>query len=250
MSNILLLSSEFPPGPGGIGNHAYCLALNLQANRKYSVKVITPVRTSVDHVFDNKLSFEINRVNISYKIYGLFIGLLKIFLALIDKKHSLIICSGSWALILIGLIKPIFPSSKLINMAHGYDINPINNYKRYFVNIAMNYCDHIIAVSNFTAAHIEKNVWNFQLMGEKGGANWDPAQLYTDDNGYMINSEPGWLPRNQDFGSIFGLKMRNFVDHTLYDKPTMAPAEHGLMVQKMLNGIYESAERGKEVLIK
>jgi len=107
-----------------------------------------------------------------------------------------------------------------------------------------------IHIESSFAAHIEKNVWNFQLMGEKGGANWDPPQLFSDDNGYMINSEPGWLPRNQDFGSIFGLKMRNFVDHVHYDKPTMAPAEHGLMVQKMIDGIYASAEKGKEVAIK
>ena len=84
-------------------------------------------------------------------------------------------------------------------------------------------------------------------MGEKGGANWDPVQLYSDDNGYMMNSEPGWLPRNQD---IFNLKMRNFVEHVHYNKPTMAPAEHGLMVQKMLDGIYESAAKGKEVTVK
>ena len=66
----------------------------------------------------------------------------------------------------------------------------------------------------------------------------------------MINSEPGWLPRAHDFSSIFGLKMRNFVEHVHYDKPTMAPGEHGLMVQKMLDGIYESAEKGREVAIK
>jgi predicted dehydrogenase len=107
-----------------------------------------------------------------------------------------------------------------------------------------------IHIESSFAAHIEKNVWNFQLMGEKGGANWDPAQLYTDDNGYMMNSEPGWLPRNQDFGSIFGIKMRNFVEHVHYNEPTMAPAEHGLMVQKMLDGIYESAAKGKEVAIR
>ena len=107
-----------------------------------------------------------------------------------------------------------------------------------------------IHIESSFAAHIERNVWNFQLMGEKGGANWDPAQLYTDDNGYMMNSEPGWLPRNQDFGSIFGIKMRNFVEHVHYNEPTMAPAKHGLMLQKMLDGIYESAAKGKEVAIR
>ena len=107
-----------------------------------------------------------------------------------------------------------------------------------------------IHIESSFAAHIEKNVMNFTLMGEKGGANWDPPQLFSDDNGYMMNSEPGWLPRSQDFGSIFALKMRNFVDHVHYNKPTMAPAKHGLMVQKMLDGIYESAERWKEVPIR
>jgi len=35
-----------------------------------------------------------------------------------------------------------------------------------------------------------------------------------------------------------------------HDKETMAPGEHGLMVQKMLDGIYESAAKGREVRIK
>jgi hypothetical protein len=34
------------------------------------------------------------------------------------------------------------------------------------------------------------------------------------------------------------------VDHCIKDTPSMAPAEHGLMVQKMLDGIYQSAAKG------
>jgi predicted dehydrogenase len=98
------------------------------------------------------------------------------------------------------------------------------------------------------AAHIPENVWNFQLMGEKGGASLDPVGVYRDDNGYMVNTEPNFLPK-ADFGSGFGAKMRNFVEHVLYNKPSMAPPEHGLMVQKMLDGIYASAEKGREVKI-
>ena len=45
------------------------------------------------------------------------------------------------------------------------------------------------------------------------------------------------------------MKLRNFVDHVLYNQPTLAPAEHGLMVQKMLDGLYASAEKGREVKI-
>ena len=45
------------------------------------------------------------------------------------------------------------------------------------------------------AAHIERNLWNVTIMGEKGGASWDPPGLFSDDSGYMTNSSPNWLPR-------------------------------------------------------
>lgn len=107
----------------------------------------------------------------------------------------------------------------------------------------------VIHIESSFAAHIQENVWNFQLMGEKGGATWDPPVLARDQSGYMVNTSPGWLPK-ADFGGIFGAKMRNFVEHVLYDAPTLAPAEHGLMVQKMLDALYASAEQGREVKIR
>ena len=96
------------------------------------------------------------------------------------------------------------------------------------------------------AAHIEKDEeCYFTVMGEKGGASLDPLRLYTDVNDHMVSIQPDWLPK----GNTFALKLRNFVDHVLHGEPTMAPGEHGLMVQKMLDGIYASAEKGREVKI-
>ena len=86
-------------------------------------------------------------------------------------------------------------------------------------------------------------------MGEKGGASWDPPGIFHDVNDHMASTRPDWLPSG-NFGDAFSAKMRNFVDHVLYGKETMAPAEHGLMVQKMLDGIYTSAAKGREVPIK
>lgn len=57
------------------------------------------------------------------------------------------------------------------------------------------------------AAHIEKDVWNFTMMGEKGGANWDPVQIFRDQNGYMFNLTPSYVPG----GDVFEKKMRHFV---------------------------------------
>lgn len=107
----------------------------------------------------------------------------------------------------------------------------------------------IMSIESSFAAHIKEGINNFTIMGEKGGGSWTPPGIFRDDAGHMINSEPSWIPP-QGFGDQFEDKMRNFVDHCLHNKPTLAPAEHGLMVQKILDGIYESAEKGREVKIK
>ena len=106
-----------------------------------------------------------------------------------------------------------------------------------------------IRFANGAVAHIEaafaihgKSEWNFELMGDAGGASWDPPQIYRDEHGHMVNKEPGWLS-NED---MFKRKMNNFVEHCLYDKPTLAPGEDGLAVQRMLDALYQSAAGGGE----
>ena len=91
-----------------------------------------------------------------------------------------------------------------------------------------------------------KDSWNFSFMGEKGGGELDPLVVRTDRNGYMVDMTPAFVP-NDD---CFERKMRYFVDTALYNKPHEATAEAGLMVQKMIDGIYLAAEKGKEVTIK
>jgi predicted dehydrogenase len=107
----------------------------------------------------------------------------------------------------------------------------------------------ILQIEASFAAHVEKDVWNFSFMGERGGGNWDPPQVYTDRAGHMVNESPGWLSPRNDFLSLFNFKLRNFVDHCLKGTPTEAPGEAGLAVQKILDGVYRAAEAGKEVAI-
>lgn len=103
----------------------------------------------------------------------------------------------------------------------------------------------VIHIESAFATHIEKDLWTFQIFGEKGGATFEPFALFHDQAGMMMNSTPAFVPKVE----IFPYKMRHFVDVCLNDRKCEAPAEHGLMVQKMLDGIYASAEAGKEVKI-
>ncbi|QQE10925.1 Gfo/Idh/MocA family oxidoreductase [Planctomycetota bacterium] len=108
----------------------------------------------------------------------------------------------------------------------------------------------VIQIESSFAAHIPENRIDFQLMGTKGGCTWNDSKIFKDENGYMVNSEPGYLPAS-DFVENFYLKIRNFVDHINYGIKPVAPIEDGLMVQQMLDAIYKSAEQGgKEIKIK
>ena len=61
MNRILLISSEFPPGPGGIGTHAYQLAKALTQHH-YEVHVLSPqdyADESEIQAFNAQLNFHI-----------------------------------------------------------------------------------------------------------------------------------------------------------------------------------------------
>ncbi len=107
----------------------------------------------------------------------------------------------------------------------------------------------VMTVESSFAGHL-KDAWNFVIMGEKGGADWEKTEIYRDCAGHMTDMKPAYLPAGQ-FADVFDMKIRDFVDHVQLGKPSTAPGEHGLMVQKMLDGIYDSAAKGgREVVIK
>lgn len=60
---LLMISSEFPPGPGGIGTHAYYLARHL-AQRAWDVAVLTPQHYVIDgdvEAFNRSQAFPVVR---------------------------------------------------------------------------------------------------------------------------------------------------------------------------------------------
>lgn len=92
-------------------------------------------------------------------------------------------------------------------------------------------------------AHIPDDVFNIQIMGTKAGADWEKGQVFTDHGGYMMNISPAWVPK----WDHFEYKMKHFVEVCQGKRENESPGEHGLLVQKMLDGVYASAEKGNEV---
>ncbi len=108
----------------------------------------------------------------------------------------------------------------------------------------------ILQVEASFVAHIEKDVWNFSIMGSKGGAQWDPPMLFADKNDTMVNCAPNFLGSDMSFDALFYAKLRNWIDAATKNVPLDAPGEAGLAIQKMIDGVYRSAAAGKEVIIK
>lgn len=103
-----------------------------------------------------------------------------------------------------------------------------------------------LQIESSFAAHIEKDVHSIQIMGTEGGATYDPLKIFCDDGGYMVNLEPAFIANRDGFD----YKMRHFVDCVRGDKTCEAPGEDGLLIQKIIDAVYKSAELQKEVAIK
>jgi len=82
-------------------------------------------------------------------------------------------------------------------------------------------------------------------MGTAGGASTDPLRFFSDSNGYMMDSVPAHLHET----SGFDYKLSHFIDCIRTGRPCDASAGDGVIVQKMIEGIYRSADAGREVSI-
>lgn len=89
-----------------------------------------------------------------------------------------------------------------------------------------------------------------QLFGEKGGAEIEPElAIVTEKHNTILNVTPQIDHLGFDFAKAFANEVNHFVDCVKTGKESIAPVADGLQVMRMLNAIYESAEKGKEIYL-
>lgn len=155
---ILIIASEFPPGPGGIGNHAFNLAKYLNLN-SIDVKVLTisDFADSKDEKnFDSKQNFEIFRFERYKSRAKTYLKRVKVISDnLKSKDFTHIIFSGRIFLMTSLLLKRYHKKTKFIAIAHGGDVNAENKSERILVNKALADMDLIIPVSEYSKSKIK-----------------------------------------------------------------------------------------------
>lgn len=107
----------------------------------------------------------------------------------------------------------------------------------------------VLSVEASFSLNIEKDVGNIELFGTKAGCKLDPElTIFTDMNDYLANVK---LAQSTalSFDGLFDNEINHFVECIETGKPCRNPAQDGVTLMKILDGIYESARTGHEVLL-
>ncbi len=154
-NKILFITSEFPPQPGGIGNHALNLALSFQKEGK-QVTVLSDIRSKdgkQEKEFDAQLTFLVKRIKrrkiIVLSYFNRFIKALKLI-----NSADTVLASGKFSLWLVYFLS-LFYKKKYIAIIHGSEVLLPNKFQRNFTNKSLKVFKCVIAVSNYTKSLID-----------------------------------------------------------------------------------------------
>ena len=151
---ILFVVTEFPPGPGGIGNHAFNLASCINKYSTIDVLAVTDyVNLTESNKFDSKQPFIIIRFK-RYKtpVITYLIRIIELIKRLNKYKYSHCLLSGRFSLWMALIIRYICFDKriKLIAILHGSELRPKNRIFKFLLTKSLKKVNLIISVSRFT----------------------------------------------------------------------------------------------------
>ncbi|WP_339218900.1 Gfo/Idh/MocA family oxidoreductase [Paenibacillus sp. FSL W7-1332] len=98
--------------------------------------------------------------------------------------------------------------------------------------------------------HSKENLQSVKLYGDKGGFEIDPeVVIVTEKHDTIINIQPQTDNKGFDFNAAFQSEVDHFISSIENGTAPLSPVEDGVEIMKILCGIYESAEKGVEVLL-
>jgi len=96
------------------------------------------------------------------------------------------------------------------------------------------------------AANVEDDLSSIRLLGTEGGLKDPPFTLFRELSGKLVDTSPTWLPKVEQ--SHYE-EMKHFAAVVRGEEELIVQPWQSLQVQKILDALYESAERGQEVRI-
>ena len=156
MKKILLITSELPPQPGGIGTHAHQLARNL--SRFYKVTVLADRRSdngTEEAIFDQQQDYRIHRVKRRSIIAFTYVQRIITTLKVVDEV-DIVLVSGKFSLWQAWFIKKKNKDLPVLGIIHGSEVLLGNSFLRKFTNYCLEQLDVVIGVSSYTLDLVNK----------------------------------------------------------------------------------------------
>lgn len=149
---ILFITSEFPPGPGGIGNHAWNLAQNLNKSVQLDVLTISDYIDKNDaEAFDSESDLNIFRFKrYPFHLLTLLHRIYQIVKSVLLNKYTHCILSGYFSIFMSPMIKFINIRLRIIGVLHGSELLQTNSFLILWVKFSLKTLTSIISVSNYT----------------------------------------------------------------------------------------------------
>lgn len=234
MPAIVIVSSEFPPGPGGIGNHAFHLASQLHANG-WDVRVISPQDYASNEEierFNQIRPFPIAKLTSGNGRLHEFISRVRILSKEIQGgRADTLLASGMSAVLLASFVARIF-GLRFVAVGHGKEFGIQGPIQRTILRWAFQQADAIICVSYFTQALMEK--MGLQPRVSKviqNGADHERFQILSEDvkRTFIQKFGLGYHPILLTVGSVTDRKGQEVVIRALPEVLKEFPDTHYLM---------------------
>lgn len=164
MSKIFIISSEFPPGPGGIGQHAFSMAFAMNkpvlvlANQDYA-------DSEVCDAFNASLPSHIQFIRFA-KRSSFFTSLARIYQVFkLVQKHNpeSVIVTGRFSLWVGGLLKISSAKTHVLGIVHGTEISIEGGILARVTAFFYLKLDGIVAVSQFTNSLLHSGVLSHRV---------------------------------------------------------------------------------------
>ncbi len=159
-NKILIVSSEFPPGPGGIGNHAYSMAKSLR-ELGYHIFVVTDAdfAKKEDVVKFDQENSNLNITRVWRQGFKTYLNRIKNVANLVKKeKVDIVIYSGKFSLWIGGILSLQRRAYKALAVLHGSEVKMSNTLLRGFTNWCIGTMHFLIPVSQFTYELLNKKL--------------------------------------------------------------------------------------------
>ena len=107
----------------------------------------------------------------------------------------------------------------------------------------------VLSIEASFSLNIKDDQGTIELFGEKAGVKLDPeVEFYTETNDYLTNISLN-ASSALSFDGLFNNEIDHYVDCIINGTACKSPAEDGVTIMTILDGVYESARTGHEVLL-